>query len=196
MSTTQKVLDALPLDGKCLTTAKIAAIAGLDRKRVASRCYQLAARGLAVADHPGCWRLTEQGRVARETGAKIKPGPMGPHNHRRPKKVRPNVRTRTWTALRSLTKATIPDLAQLAKRGDEKAAEDNIRKYITALKSAGYVTVLPRRQAGVLQGSNGYLVYLLVKDTGPRAPVLRARSRRLYDPNTDSEIALTVEDQP
>lgn len=62
--------------------------------------------------------------------------------------------------------------------------EDYLRRYLLALRRAGYI-----RQIG--RDGDGDQVYLLVRDTGPHAPVL-ATVTVIRDPNTGEEVRANV----
>ena len=187
----QKVLDVLPLSGECMQTSRIVELTGIDVRAVSVYCVRLRARKLAEDVRPGCWRLTAAGKVARDAGLQLRPGPASPHTGRRipPANI---FRARVWTALRKLQKATVFDLIVLAGSGSERNPRHNVYRYLQALEKAGYVTKLQARSPGTKRGSNGFVKYLLIEDTGPLAPhVCKARTR-LFDPNLDEEIDLGV----
>ncbi len=89
-----------------------------------------------------------------------------------------------------LRKATIPELLSFAAIGEEKAADNNVRKYLLALEKAGYLVRDARRVPGIAPTSNGFARWVLIERTGPWAPIYSNRKRHLYDPNTKKEIAL------
>ena len=82
-------------------------------------------------------------------------------------------RARIWEAMRGLRRFTIGDLCELT-------GEDyhNVKRFVRVLELAGY---LRKSRAGE---PGAKYRYLLVRDTGPRAPVQKA-VRFLWDPNTD-----------
>lgn len=87
-------------------------------------------------------------------------------------KYRPKcVRAKVWEAIRSLKRdITVKRIALLT--GGE---EDNVKKYVRVLELAGYLRRADKR--------GHRLVYELVKNTGPKAPVQKL-IRCLWDPNT------------
>jgi hypothetical protein len=93
---------------------------------------------------------------------------MAAGNKYRPKSVRAKV----WEAIRSLKRdITVVRIALLTG-----AEEDNVKRYMRVLEMAGYLK---------RTGKDGHrLVYRLVKNTGPKAPVQKL-IRCLWDPNTD-----------
>lgn len=188
---TEKVLGAMPGDGSETTTAALAQVTGLTRREV-SRCFRevLNARGLANEARFGVYRLSPAGIAAREVGERITTAPLtrkngGPiHDD--------TFRSRVWKALRSLGKATVPELCQMAARGDEKLPERQVRNYLGYLVKAGYVSVLARRERGTAPTSAGFKRFLLLphRDPGPKAPVVRRRLGQVYDPNSRKAYSL------
>ncbi len=80
-----------------------------------------------------------------------------------------------WKAIRGLQKFTHDDLATITGCSYQIA-----KTYVSLLVASGYVRALGREPAPA-GGRTRKIVYLLVKNTGPRAP---ARHDCLYDPNT------------
>ncbi|WP_221931106.1 hypothetical protein, partial [Telmatospirillum sp. J64-1] len=58
--------------------------------------------------------------------------------------------------------------------------------YLNRLAEAGYLRRLPKRQPSDVPGSQGYVRYQLLLDTGPESPVARKRNGNweVYDRNT------------
>lgn len=187
------ILDVLGRAARPVSLPAIAAAARLTADQVASSTAVLVRRGLAervTADGspraprqaPAYFQATEQGRAGEVA---IRTGPTGPHSGR-PSPRRGTLRELVWKALRKVRKATVADLVQIAAMGEERAPEQNARKYLQALAAHGYVRVLPRRKGGRKQ-------YLIVQDTGPKAPEWHPASAQLYDPNTGESF---VDDNP
>lgn len=165
------------------TTAPDAADALGIEQSAAQRAFELLARrGLVERRGRGHYLPTGEGvRVARE-GARIVSGPTGPQKTPR-KPRRDTFQARVWAALRQLRKATVPDLIQIAARGTESDPESNAARYLKALVAAGFV-VQRGRVPGKLPRSNGFKQYILVRDPGPRAPVVDQRRATLRDTNS------------
>ncbi len=83
---------------------------------------------------------------------------------------------------------TIGDVVADAARDDEKNAHNNATRYIGALRRAGYVRALPKRRPGSAPSSNGFKVFSLMKNTGPRAPVWLRAKKLLHDFNTGEDV--------
>lgn len=160
---------------------------GLSRRQISDAAAKLARRGMVARTSPGKYRLTEAGLDAHATGKTITSGPKGPTNARHI--LRDTFRERAWRAMRVRKTFTIGEIVADANRSeDETAARDNARRYISALKSAGYVGELARRVPGTAPGSNGFKRFVLMHNTGPRAPVFRASVNALHDPNTGEDV--------
>lgn len=189
MNRMQTILDLLPESG-CTLTSELTERSRLDRRAVADTCCKLKARGLIERVRTGCFRLTELGRIARDSGKPITSGPAGPHTGRRRHKPKTLV-ARVWKAFRTLKKATLGEMLELAQR-TEKDAETPARRYLNRLVEAGYAARLPRRRklATDPPTSNGEWVYVLLRDTGPEAPHYSPVRGDLFDPNTNETIPL------
>jgi len=164
------VRDALAA-GMCRTTEELALMTGLPRKAVAKAAGKLILRGLAERVEIGCYRLTETGRASASTKEVLTSGP----NRRLTAKVRPapkSFRQRAWAAMRMCGKFTIPQIVQLASEG-QRHPHDNLHTWFRALERAGYLRRLPVRERGTAPGSNGFIRWMLMLDTGPGAPMVR-----------------------
>lgn len=160
-------------------------LTGFDARAVENCCGKLRKHGLLVKTQRGCHKLTPAGIVAFKQGAKLRSGPKGAHTGR--KIVTGTVRERAWSALRITGKGSVPDVIMLAAAGGEKDIAGNIGKYFTALCRAGYLQKLRVRDPGASLTSNGYVRWLLVRNSGPLAPVWRTKAGSVYDPNTEEE---------
>lgn len=176
------LLDVLEQD-LCLTPEEIADGTGIERRAVIKGVCKLIARGYAERAERGCYRLTPDGAEFRASGARLACGPAGrlTQNLRRPRKI--TLQDMLWRALRASRKATLPDLLRLCDR-DGSASMAGGRRYLRALQLAGYMRRLPRRDraAATAPTSNGFAIWLLVRDTGPLAPSLR-RCGEVWDRN-------------
>lgn len=94
-------------------------------------------------------------------------------------KARPSsdARQRAWAAMRFLRTFTAPELQMGAE-----IAYDNLKKYLTALEKAGYVKRLRPKRNGE---AAGHVVWVLIRNTGPKHPIARRNGKGVYDPNTD-----------
>lgn len=180
----QVLLEALPEQG-CRTTAELAAVTGLDPKYVSQRAAVLHARALIVTDRPGCYRITAAGLVARAAGTVSRPGPKGPLTGRKPAGA-VSLTQHVWTALRFAKKATVRELVGLAGLDDGRYRDPvgQAGRYLALLTISGHVAALPRREPGTAPTSNGHIRFLLVRDSGPRAPLWSQRHGDITDPNT------------
>ncbi|KAA6405779.1 hypothetical protein [Candidatus Tokpelaia sp.] len=141
----------------------------IGRKYIAKAASKLILRGFLSREDKGGFSLTAPGSAFLDKGEMLKSGPKGTIG--RPKIYADTQRQRIWRAIRLIRRFTVSDLAILACTGEEATPYDNIQAYIRKLAGSGYLTELPQRQAGQAETSNGFKIYRLIKDTGPRAPV-------------------------
>ena len=171
--------------GACLTTAELAAATGIERSRIADGCCRLITRGWIVRRERGCFQLSADGRSALDAGETITSGPRRALTQATPRRRRrQTVRDRIWSTIRVMRKFGLADVEMMT--GGSRA---NVMRYVIALERAGYLTPL-RKEPGVAPSSPGFCRWLLVRDTGPTAPVFRARSRDVFDANTGAFHAL------
>lgn len=175
---------------ECITEARLVEITGLDARQVENAAQRLLKHSLIERVGTGCHQLTDTGREALANGRTLRSGPNGKQPGKRI--FGDTLRMRVWHAMRIRRKASTLDIIALVSRGGEreKDIESNIGKYLRALARAGYVQKLPRRDPGIALTSNGFARYLLIKDTGPQAPVWRQGKNTVYDPNTEEETPL------
>jgi hypothetical protein len=167
----------------------VEALAGrlaLRRRQVVDAAAKLIRRGYAARAAVGFYRITDAGRRALADGVRITSGPTRPTGARR--LLRDTFRQRAWTAMRVRRVFTIGEIVADAARQDTDAERDNARRYIAALRAAGFVVELPRRKAGTAMTSNGFKEFRLTRNTGPRAPVVSDEREAVFDPNTGQEV--------
>lgn len=176
----------------CITEAQLVAITCLDARQVENSALVLRKHGLIERIGTGCHRLTDAGRAALAEGVKITSGPRGEQPGTRI--FNNTLRTRVWLALRIRRKISMPEIIMLVARGGEgeKDIESNVGRYLRVLARAGYVSKMPRREPGVALTSNGFARWMLINDTGSRAPVWRPKADTVYDPNTETETPLNT----
>lgn len=175
---------------ECITEARLVELTDLETKQVENAAQRLLKHCLIERVGPGCHKLTDAGRKMLASGGTLRSGPNGSQPGKRIHAD--TLRMRVWHAMRIRRKASTPEIIGLvAKGGDrEKGIESNVGKYLRALERTGYLKKLPRREPGVALTSNGFARYLLLKDTGPLAPVWRTGKNTVYDPNTEEETPL------
>ncbi|MGD9539055.1 MAG: type IV toxin-antitoxin system AbiEi family antitoxin domain-containing protein [Alphaproteobacteria bacterium] len=172
----------------CVTTAEVASATGWPRRMVVRRIDVLRQRGYVIRVHEGCYRLTEAGRRARDAMTPITSGPRGRHTGAR-KVGADSIAAQVWRCLRAKRAATVPDiLAVITTEAKEPARV--IRLYLNALQAADYVGRAVKREAGIAPTSNGFVRWLLLRDTGPEAPVLNVTVGELRDPNTHERFLI------
>lgn len=172
-----------------LTLAALDAGADLERKSIRNAIEVLKGRGLIERVAPGQYRLTAAGRLAQQFGTPIKPGPEGQTlsvARRYPRCLRGKL----WAAMRALGKFSLDDLLLRAAKGDEADARNNALKYVNALERAGYLVRMRQRQPGTAPTSNGFVRWLLVRNTGPQAPIWQNAKGQIHDPNSGETFDL------
>ncbi len=168
--------------GVCLTVDQMAEALGITKQQAMNAALKLMGRDYLVKMAVGCFQLSDAGIAAALAGTVITSGPKGKtgaiatHGN--------TFRQRAWTSIRFNKRFTIGQIVRAAARTDEKNARENARKYIAQLCWAGLVKELPRRLAGTAQNSNGFKRFVLIRDTGRRAPVYRSELRVMHDFNT------------
>jgi hypothetical protein len=175
---------------ECITEARMAEITGMEPVQIERAALKLRKHDLLTKTARGCHKLTDAGRAAAAEGKQLRSGPNGQHSG--PKVNKDSLRIRAWRAMKLKQKFSIPDLCMLCAQGEEKDIVSNLRKYVTALEKAGYLTRLNRREPGQALTSNGHIRWWLMpeKITGLAAPVWSQSNNSVYDPNTESTILL------
>lgn len=166
----------------------IRAIGNLVSRKLVSRVKPPATDKRAFEPPTVTYQATADGRKFAAAGKEIEPGPRGPHTGPF-KEGRETLRARVWSTLRTFQKATIPELLEswLSADDDEKAAADNVAKYLKALVRAGVVVEMKVRSKGFAPTSNGFKRFMLMRDLGPKAPQI---SRGwVFDQNRGERIA-------
>lgn len=180
------LLNHLAAGDVCLTVDQMAEALGVTRPQAANAAANLLRRAYLAKMAIGCFQLSDAGRAAAEAGTVITSGPKGKTGaipvHRN------TFRQRAWASIRFNGRFTIGQIVRAAARHDDQNARENARKYIAQLAAAGYVQELPRRAPGTCRNSNGFKRFMLVRDTGRRAPVYRAELRVMHDFNTGEDV--------
>ena len=99
------------------------------------------------------------------------------------------LRAKAWWVLRKNRSMTLAEIMLTVCDGNEKCAGINLRRWLNHLVSSGLLT-RERVGDGKLT-SNGSYRYTLVKDLGPKAPVVRVSNRKVYNPNNGELIPFT-----
>jgi len=179
----------------CLTLDDLAERINSPRRVIVKRMQALMYNKFAQSVRVGCYAATPLGHKRQFEGGEIKSGPkLGSKvNCRAP--GRSALRARLWRALRTLRRATVSDLLQVAAKPDETNARDSAWRLLSQLNRAGYVTKLPRRSVPTRDCSNGEVIYFLLNNTGPLPPMettdKETGMRGLKDRNTSEFIPYT-----
>lgn len=99
----------------------------------------------------------------------------GTFNKTRPKE---DVRQKAWLAMRMIRRFTTFDV-----RSTSGIEPDNLKKYLQALHKPGFIAKDREKKNGAPMG---HVVWRLVRDTGPRQPIVRMYGLGVFDPNTGS----------
>lgn len=190
----EAVLTAIKESGmrECITEERLLELTDLTKRKVQESCRRLCHSGLLEKTAEGCHTITKAGIEALAAGAHYRSGPKDAKQNG--KRIWKNtLRIRIWRAIRIRRKFTVPEIITLvvddSARGD---VTSNVQKYVRALAKAGYLIEMAKREQGGATTSNGYKRWWLTdaKDTGPLAPVYRARQSSVFDPNTNEEVAI------
>lgn len=184
-ASTSSVLQALS-SGCCLTIDQLCLSLGMPRRKVSNSAALLLRRDYLIRTAVGCYQLSEAGLTAAASGELITSGPNGPNE-----KVRAfanTFRQRAWRSMRIRRAFSIADVVADAATEEDSNAASNAARYIHYLKSAGYVAELPRRRIGTALTSNGFKQFLIRRDTGPLAPVVRVSRKIIHDFNIGKDI--------
>lgn len=122
-----------------------------------------------------------------------KPGPKCPHG--KPHVVRGTLRQTAWRAMQIKEKFSLSDLVRysLPEGSAAKDPRNNLGRYVKALTDAGILVELKRRLAPTSPTSNGEKRWMLVKDLGRHAPVMRDAGG-VWDPNGHCTIGRKEEE--
>jgi hypothetical protein len=120
-----------------------------------------------------------------------KPGPKGPHG--KPRVVQGTLRQVAWRAMQIKGKFSLGDLVRnaLPEGSTAKDPRNNLGRYVKALCAVGVLVEMKRRMAPTSLTSNGEKRWLLVRDLGRKAPVMRTRGV-VYDPNSGATLSAPV----
>lgn len=159
-------------------TSELARAVGITTDHAGRVCRCLRARGV-LRTGGGVHELTKAGRDAVARGEEITCGPQ-----RGTVRREGSLRARAWRAMRIKERFGLDDLLTLLCDGDERAPANNLRSYLHALEAAGYLARLRRPDA------DGGPRWLLILNSGPKAPAWNKQTRTLTDPNTGAVILI------
>jgi hypothetical protein len=96
------------------------------------------------------------------------------------------LREKAWWVIRKNRSITLAELMLTICKGSEKTPRVNLQRWLTPLVN---VAVLSRqRVSDGKQFSNGSYRYTLMRDLGPKAPVVRAKAGEVFDPNSQTVL--------
>ena len=181
--TSQRVLQAIAAGAT--TTAVLTAATGLSRHATWRAAAKLRQIGLIVSVSHGEYALTDAGRDWLASGRTVER--HGP-SERRTRTAR-GLRVRAWWLMRQLGRWTLPDLLTTLADGTQRTPQSNMLRYLNGLEAAGIVRRAKRTVPSSRPG-RGHVLWILARDLGPQAPVLRDDRRELYDPNAGTTLPL------
>ncbi|MGE4539240.1 MAG: winged helix-turn-helix domain-containing protein [Desulfovibrio sp.] len=178
--TTTAILNALA-EGPQLTRQLMSRFCK-DRESMRRCLGYLRQRGF-LASAEGVHQITDKGRQFLAEGRTITSGPCGGNTASR---RGPTLRQRAWRLMRMRDGFSVADLLRTLCDSNEGDPERNLRRYIAALEAAGFLTPFRRR------GEGGAKRWYLRREmnTGPEAPALNTRAKRLTDHNTGKIFGL------
>ena len=157
-------------------TRQIAASLGCPGRDI-GRCLRMLARRGFIRSVEGVHELTDAGRVRADQGEEITSGPC---NGSAVSRSAGNLRLRAWRLMRMRDAFGLDDLLTTLCDGSEATAAGNLRTYLAALETAGY---LARLRRGATRGAPRWRLRR-ERDTGPEAPAWNKKTRTLRDHNT------------
>lgn len=175
--------------GVCLTIAELEAELDLTRRQISDAASCLLRRDYLMRMEVGCYQLTETGLAAANSGEVITSGPRGPHYGVR--RVKNTLRERAWRSMRFQRRFTIPDIVSSAAIETDGNPHASIARYLRVLRDAGYVKPSTRRVDRIAETSNGFKVWILIRDTGRLAPVVLSKSNAVRDLNLGEDVPCT-----
>ena len=181
--TSQRVLQAI--GAGATTTDVITQATGMSRHATWRAAAKLRQIGLIDAVSRGEYTLTEAGRDWLESGRVVER--RGP-SERRTRTAR-GLRVRAWWLMRQLGRWTLPDLLTTLADGTQRTPQSNMLRYLNGLEAAGIVRRAKRTVPAARPG-RGHVLWIIARDLGPQAPVLRDDRRELYDPNAGTTLPL------
>ncbi|MBF0632690.1 MAG: hypothetical protein HQL89_17140 [Magnetococcales bacterium] len=172
-----------PLTGKGLAIAL-----GIQGKKLYAITKNLAGRCLVEKKADGHWHLTEAGILAAKEGWKIRGGRPGAE--RTPRKAGWSSRDKAWAAL--INRGCKGTLLELAEEMDLRDPGKlwNIGRYFGVLEKSGHLARSRKKDFSGAPTNPGRHVWLLINNTGPRAPLWRPEKGEVIDRNTQTIISI------
>lgn len=86
------------------------------------------------------------------------------------------IQSRVWRAIRVTKKFSLKDLVATVSDEKNTPSASAIERYLVSLKAAGY-----------LSKKKNDKIYLLINNTGPKAPQIQ-KTKKIYDPNLQAVV--------
>ncbi|MBF0422754.1 MAG: hypothetical protein HQL73_07160 [Magnetococcales bacterium] len=176
------------VDG-AMTSGGLTVALGIQGKKLYAITKNLHGRGLVEKQADGTWHLTERGILAAREGWKIRGGRPGVE--RASRRAGWSLRDKAWAALINRGgKGTLADLAEEIDIRDQGKLW-NIGKYFGALEKSGHLVRSRKKDFSGSVTNPGRHVWLLINNTGPRAPLWRSSRNEVVDRNTKECIDIS-----
>jgi len=98
------------------------------------------------------------------------------------------LRNKAWWVLRKNKNMTICEIQASICDGSEGKSTTNLRRWLNDLAKAGLFERVLIKDGKLT--SNGSYEYRLVRDLGPKAPVVQKSKGFIYDPNSSNTLPL------
>lgn len=111
-----------------------------------------------------------------------------PRNRKSPRTVSYGLRSQAWWVLRKNKSMTLAEIMMTICDGTEGNATVNLNTWLRGLLAVGLVS--RQREPGSTRHKRGNYRYTLIKDLGPKAPVLRQSLGDVLDPNSGKTMPI------
>lgn len=166
----ERIMEHVAAHGACYTR-QLAAALDASSEGIARVCRCLRSHGLMHTTEDYMHGLTALGQQCVAEGGFIPCQRVG----RAATSEGRTLRQKAWSVLCMVYMTTLPDLLRTVCDGDEKGAEDNLRKYLRALYLADILGKSARTESYFLR---------LEANTGPKAPAYNRVKKTVTDRNT------------
>ncbi|MBF0141323.1 MAG: hypothetical protein HQL74_13725 [Magnetococcales bacterium] len=177
------------VDG-AMTGKGLAVALGIQGKKLYAITTNLHGRGLVEKLAGGSWCLTARGILAAKEGWKIRGGRPGVE--RVPRKGGWTTRDKAWAAL--INRGGKGTLLDLAEEIDLRAPHQlhNIGCYFGALEKSGHLSRSHKKDLSGPTTNPGRHIWLLINNTGPKAPLWRSSKGEVVDRNSHEIIDISA----
>lgn len=191
----QPILEQLKMDMPIPASAIAHSIASQNRISVSARtvshvAQRLKQRGLIEVRGRSGYVLTEAGRVWLKSGRSLNNG-----EGKRNSNSHSPLRKAAWWLMREFRRFTINDLLDCIDCSEQKKPHENLSKYALALCRVGVLKKSTRRVANPDHPGVYSIIWILVRDLGPKTPFVRGRANDVVVIDPNSGDMLSVQDE-